>query len=64
VASDERVNGQSRARGRGADERGSPTRERADAREKGQVRLMGGAGLTAREKGWARARARAADGPH
>jgi hypothetical protein len=35
VASDEHVNGQSRARGRGAEERGLPARERADAREKG-----------------------------
>jgi hypothetical protein len=67
VADDERVDGRSRAREKEADEWGPPARERAVAREKGRVRLTGGAellgeraargGWTAREGGaWARGR--------
>jgi hypothetical protein len=63
VAGDERVDGQSRARGRGADERGPPAKERSDAKEKGRARLTGGAGLTAREKGRAHARRMGRTGP-
>jgi hypothetical protein len=36
VSDDERVDGRSRARGKGADERGPPVRERAVAREKSE----------------------------
>jgi hypothetical protein len=50
VAGDDRVDGRTRARGKGADERGPPTRVRADAREKGRAQLTGGAGLTTRER--------------
>jgi hypothetical protein len=45
VADDERVDGRSRAREKEADEWGPPARERAVAREKGRVRLTGGAEL-------------------
>jgi hypothetical protein len=44
VAGDERVDGRSRARGEGVDERGQVDRERADA-GKVQERLTCGAGL-------------------
>jgi hypothetical protein len=50
VAGDDRVDGQTRARGKGADERGPPARVRADAREKQWAQLTGGARVTTRER--------------
>ena len=50
MAGDERVNGRIWARGKGADERGPPARERVDAKEKGRALQMAGAGLTVRER--------------
>jgi hypothetical protein len=46
VAGDGRVNGRSRARGEGVDERGQAVSGRAGVRAKGRSRLTGGAGLS------------------
>jgi hypothetical protein len=44
MAGNERTDSLIMGKGKGADKRGPPARERAVARERGRARLMGGAG--------------------